>query len=159
MKSAIVVIIAGVLLCAAGFCAFYYWGTASHRGLLHQEAPELAWLKKEFNLSDGELARVTQLHDTYQPHCAEMCRLIDEHGDKLKTLLTGTNTVTPEIEAMLAESAKLRVECQRDMLQHFFEVSQTMPSAQGRRYIEWISERTFIRSHDSMNTVGHSKGH
>jgi len=155
MKSASVVIIAGVLLCAVGFCGFYYWGTASHRGLLHQQAPELAWLKKEFNLSDGELTRVTKLHDAYQPHCKEMCRRIDEHGARLKKLLTGTNTVTPEIEATLAESAKLRAECQRDMLQHFFEVSQTMPPTQGRRYLEWIAERTFIRSHGDMNTAGH----
>jgi hypothetical protein len=41
------------------------------------------------------------------------------------------------------------------MLQHFFEISRTMPPAQGRRYLEWISERTFIRSHSDMNTMGH----
>jgi hypothetical protein len=155
MKSAIVVLIAGVLLCAAAFCGFYYWGTASHRELLHEQTPELAWLKKEFNLSDTEMGRVTKLHDDYQPHCAEMCRRIDEQGARLKTLLTATNAMTPEIEAALAESSKLRADCQRDMLQHFFAVSQTMPPAQGKRYLEWISERTFIRSHDGMSAMGH----
>ena len=155
MKSAILVLVAGVLLCAVAFCGFYYWGTASHRGLIHQQTPELAWLKKEFNLSDAEITRITKLHDAYQPHCAEMCRRIDEHGANLKTLLTGTNAMTPELEAALTESSKLRAECQRDMLQHFFEVSRTMPPAQGKRYLEWISERTFIRSHGGMSTAEH----
>ena len=155
MKSAIVVLIAGILLCAAAFCGFYYWGTASHRELLHEQTPELAWLKKEFNLSDAELTRITKLHDDYQPHCAEMCRRIDEQGARLKTLLTATNAMTPEIEAALTESTKLRADCQRDMLQHFFAVSQTMPPAQGRRYLEWISGRTFIRAHGGMNAMGH----
>ena len=155
MKSTVVVLFAGVLLCALAFCGFYYWGTASQRGLLHQQSPELAWLKMEFNLSDAELTRITTLHDAYQPRCAEMCRRIDEQGAKLKSLLTVTNTMTPEMEAALTESTKLRAECQRNMLQHFFEVSQTMPPAQGKRYLEWISERTFIRAHSEMNTAGH----
>jgi hypothetical protein len=155
MKSAIMVLVAGVLLCAVAFCGFYYWGTASHRGLLQQQAPELAWLKKEFNLSDAEFTRITKLHAAYQPRCMEMCRRIDEQGKTLKALLNSTNAMTPEIEAALAESTKLRAECQRNMLQHFFEVSRTMPPAQGRRYLEWISERTFMPSHGEMSTESH----
>lgn len=155
MKSTIAVIIAGVLLCAVVFCGFYYWGMATHRDMFQGRTPELAWLQKEFALSDAELARITTLHDAYQPRCAEMCRRIDEQGAKLKTLLTGTNAMPPELEAALAESTKLRAECQRNMLQHFFEVSQTMPPAQGKRYLEWISERTFIRAHGELNMSGH----
>ena len=155
MKSAILILVAGVLLCAVAFCGFYFWGTSSHRGLLHEPTPELAWLKKEFNLSDLELTRITKLHDDYQPHCAAMCRRIDEQGAKLKALLTATNTMTPEIDAALAESSELRAECQHDMLQHFFTVSQTMPPAQGKRYLEWISERTFLRAHSGMSTMEH----
>ena len=49
-----------MLLCAAAFCGFYYWGTASHRDLLQGQTPELAWLKREFNLSDAEFARITK---------------------------------------------------------------------------------------------------
>ena len=155
MKSIIAVLIGGVLLCAVAFCGFYYSGTASHRAMLKEQTPELAWLQKEFALSDPELARIAKLHDAYQPHCKEMCRRIDEQGKKLKLLLNSTNTVTPEIEAALMESARLRAECQRDMLQHFFEVSRTMPPAQGKRYLQWISERTFMPSHGEMSTAAH----
>ena len=147
MKSALAILIAGLIACAAAFCGFYLLGTASHREILQEQSPELAWLKKEFQLSDTELARLTTLHEAYQPHCKEMCRRIDEQTERLKQLLAGTNTMTPEIQATIAESARLRGECQRDMLRHFFEVSQTMPPEQGRRYLVWITERTFLPAH------------
>ena len=94
-----------------------------------------------------------QVSDAYQPDCKEMCRRIDEQGTRLKKLLSASHTMTPEIEAAFAESAKLRADCQRDMLQHFFEVSRTMPPAQGRRYLDWISERTFVPSHGEMSAA------
>ena len=155
MKSTIAVIFGGVLLCAVAFCGFYYWGTASHRGMMREQTPELAWLKKEFNLSDAEFTRLSKLHDAYQPHCREMCRRIDQQNTKLQTLLTNASTMTPEIETAVADMARLRGECQRDMLRHFFEVSQTMPPAQGRRYLDWISERTFMPSHGEMSAEAH----
>ena len=153
MKKSIAILCAGLLVSVAAFCGFYYMGTASQRAVADGETPELVWLQKEFKLSDAELTRITKLHDAYQPDCKEMCRRIDEHGVKLKKLLSATNAMTPEIEAAFAESAKLRAECQRNMLQHFFEVSRSMPPAQGRRYLDWISERTFVPSHGEMRAA------
>ena len=153
MKKSIAILCAGLLVSVVAFCGFYYMGTASQRVVVSGETPELAWLKQEFNLDDTEFARITKLHDAYQPHCMEMCRRIDEQGKKLKKLLSATNTMTPEIEAAFAESATLRADCQREMLQHFFEVSRTMPPAQGRRYLDWISERTFVPSHGEMSAA------
>jgi heavy-metal resistance protein len=147
MKLALAVLLAGLLACAGAFCGFYLLGTASHRAILHEQTPELAWLKKEFQLSDAELTRVTKLHESYQSHCEQMCRRIDEQTERLKELLARTNAMTPEIEATISESGRLRAECQRDMMRHFFEVSQTMPPEQGRRYLLWITERTFMPAH------------
>ena len=155
MKTAFTVLFGGLAVCAAAFCGFYFWGTASHREMLRQQEPELAWLQKEFKLTEAELTRIAKMHDAYQPHCKEMCRRIDEQGVKLKNLLSSTNTMTPEIEAALAESGRLRAECQRNMLKHFFEVSKTMPAEQGQRYLAWISERTFISAHGEMTTGAH----
>jgi len=155
MKKSIAILCAGLLLCVAAFCGFYFTGTASQREVLGSETPELAWLKKEFNIGDAEFSRITKLHDAYQPHCKDMCLRIDERGMKLKKLLSATNAMTPEIEAAFVESAKLRTDCHRDMLKHFFEVSRTMPPAQGKRYLEWISERTFAPAHGEMTTAGH----
>jgi Spy/CpxP family protein refolding chaperone len=147
MKPALAILITGFVVCAAAYCGFYVIGTASHREMLNEQTPELAWLKKEFQLSDAELTRITKLHEAYQPHCREMCRRIDEQTDRLKKLLASANAMTPEIEATIAESGRLRAECHRDMMRHFFQVSQTMPPEQGRRYLTWITKRTFLPAH------------
>ena len=144
MKRVVLIFAVGLIVALAAYCGFYAMGTAAHRDLLQSQSPELFWLKKEFNLSDAELTRIAKLHEAYRPHCVEMCRRIDQQNAKLKRLLAATNTMTPEVEQFLAEAAQLRSECQRDMLRHFFAVSQTMPPEQGRRYLEWILERTVL---------------
>src|SRR5213596_2050670 len=137
MKSAIAVLAVGLVVGACAFCGFYYLGTAAPRELAKGQTPELTWLKSEFNLTDMELARITKLHQAYQPHCEKMCRRIDAQNKRLKELLAATNQMTTEIEAAIAASARLRGECQRDMLEHFLAVSRTMPPEQGRRYLTW----------------------
>ena len=144
MKRLLLILFAGLAVAAAAYCAVYYTGTARHRELLENKRPELAWLKDEFYLSDAEFKRITELHEAYQPHCVEMCRRIDAKNSELKALLSSTNTLTPDIETKLNETAQLRAECQRSMLKHFFEVSRTMPPEQGRRYLEWVQEKTFM---------------
>jgi Tfp pilus assembly protein PilO len=147
MKRAGIILLICLGVAVAAYAGVYFSSTAAHRALLECDQPELAWLKKEFDLSDAELARLSQLHAAYQPHCKEMCRRIDEQDKKLRQLLAPTNTVTPEIEQAIADSARLRGECHRDMLQHFFEVSRTMPPEQGRRYLQWVQQRTFLTNH------------
>ena len=73
-----------------------------------------------------------------------MCRQIDTQNAQLQKLLADTTNVTPEIDTALAETARLRSECQRMMLRHFFQVSQTMPSEQGRRYLSWVTRKAFL---------------
>ena len=119
----------------------------------HGPAPELAWLKTEFNISEGEFERVEDLHRTYLRECEERCRRIDEVNAELKRLVAVTNTVTPAIEAALARAAQLRAECQAKMLQHCFEVSRTMPPEQAQRYLAWVQDKTIPPSHSSM--TGH----
>jgi hypothetical protein len=134
----------GLFLAVVGYCGFYFASTASHRDLLQTRAPELAWLKMEFNLSDAEFKRISELHESYMPHCKEMCRRIDLKNAELKALLASTNTLTEDIEKALTGAAQLRVDCQKMMLKHFYEVSQTMPPEQGKRYLAWVQEKTFL---------------
>src|SRR5712675_2045588 len=149
MKKGVLILVFGLVAAAAAYGCIYFACTASARSLQRTDKPELAWLKEEFNLSDAEFKRVADLHAAYLPQCAEMCRQIDTQSQHLKELLAATNQITPEIEAAIAESSHLRAECQRNMLKHFYEVSRTMPPEQGRRYLAWVQERTFL-SNDSM---------
>jgi hypothetical protein len=152
MKRPWLILIAGLFLAVVAYSAFYYAGTAGSRNSTRGEHPELGWLKKEFRLSDTEFSRISQMHEAYLAGCAERCRLIDEKNEHLKELLSTTNFITPEIEGALSEAAQLRAECQKKMLQHFYEVSRTMPAEQGRRYLAWVQEQTIMSdSHHSMH--------
>lgn len=144
MKRAGLILLLGLLVGTAGFSGFYYLGTASHRSLMQEPQPELAWLKKEFKLSDVEFARISQMHAAYRPQCAERCRRIEEQNEKLQRLLAQSTNVTPEIQTLLAERAKTRAECETEMLKHFLAVSRTMPPEQGRRYLSWVQRQTFM---------------
>ena len=148
----------GIFLGAAGFVGCYFLGTAPGRGLMQEAQPELAWLKKEFNLSDAEFDRISALHDAYLPQCGERCRLIEEQNLKLKQLLAKEVSVTSEIQTLLAERAKTRALCETEMLKHFHEVSQAMPPEQGRRYLAWVEERTVLRPQamESSHKTDHS---
>lgn len=144
MKKAALILAAGLVLCTAAFAAFYYFGTASCRAMMSEPQPELAWLKKEFHLSDAELARITSLHESYLPQCAQRCMRIAELNNKLEQLLAQASSVTPEIQSVLAERAKTRAECEAEMLNHFLQVSRMMPPEQGRRYLEWVEQQTCL---------------
>ena len=152
MRRTWLILIAGLIAAGAAYLCSYYAGTAKNHHLETTQEPELAWLKQEFHLSDPEFSRIKQMHESYIVGCAERCRRIDEKNEQLKRLLSVTNQVTPQIQAALAESAQLRAECQKQMLQHFYEVSQTMPPEQGKRYLAWVHDQTILSdTHSQMH--------
>lgn len=157
MKRAALILLAGLLAAAAGFCALYYLGLHEHRSMLESPAPELAWLKREFRLGDAEFERVARLHDGYMPRCAELCRQIAARNAELQQLLAGTNVDAKAVEQKLKEAGDLRVQCQQNMFNHFVEVSRQMPPEQGRRYLQWVQQRTLTPEHDMAQR--HDNGH
>ncbi|HWX23070.1 MAG TPA: periplasmic heavy metal sensor [Candidatus Binatia bacterium] len=164
MKKGLLILVLGLVVATAGFASFYYLGTTSCRGMMQQPKPELAWLKQQFHLSDQEFARVSQLHDAYLPQCAARCQRIQEENAKLRDLFTQATDLTPEIQNLLAERAKMRADCEAEMMKHFLAVSRTMPPEQGRRYLAWVEQQTFLRGHEMenhhlMDAEGHMAGH
>jgi hypothetical protein len=147
VKHAKSILWAGLILALIAYFGGYFAGTAKHRAMLQSDAPELAWLKKEFNLSDAEFQRISELHDAYLPGCAERCARIDATNAVLKELLYETGDLTFEVKQKLADAAALRLECQTAMLSHFLAVSKAMPPEQGKRYLSWIGQRTFMPEH------------
>lgn len=153
MKRGMVILLTGVALGLCACCGFYFAGTTSHRAMLESGTPELTWLKNEFKLGDAEFKGITELHTAYMPQCAEMCRRIDVKNAELQQLLSKSSAITPEIESKLAEVAQIRVECQKNMLRHFFEVGRNMPSEQGKRYLAWVQARTLRPEHGMHQAV------
>ena len=56
--------------------------------------------------------------------------------------MNGATNLSPEAAQKLAEVAELRAQCQAQMLQHFIDVSRTMPPEQGRRYLAEMQRLT-----------------
>jgi hypothetical protein len=143
MKRSILILMLGLLAGLAAFAGLYSWKTVPHQKAVQESAaPELAWLRTEFNLSDEDFVRISELHLGYLPECEEMCRRIEAVHAKLRPLVLDSTAVTPQIEGLLAEAADLRRHCQSVMLQHFYAVSRAMPEAEGRRYLARMQELT-----------------
>ena len=151
MKKGVLILVFGLVAAAAAYGCVYFACMSSARSLQHSDKPELAWMKEEFNLSDADFKRVSELHEAYLPRCREMCIQIDAQNTKLQKLLAGPKDVSPEIERELVESSRLRTECQTMMLRHFFQVSQTMPPEQGRRYLSWVKAKAFLPDYGMPN--------
>jgi hypothetical protein len=146
MKRGLSILLLGLLACATASFVVYRARTATHRAMLRQSAPELAWLKKEFNLSDAEFLHIAELHSAYLPQCHQRCQTIEAQNEKLQQLLATNTNVTPEIESLLAERAKVRADCEAAMLKHFLEVSRAMPPTEAERYLAWVKAQTFAPS-------------
>jgi hypothetical protein len=152
MRKGALILLLGLLVAATAFCGFYYLGTASYRSILSQPEPELAWLKQEYHLSDAEFARISRLHAAYLPQCRVRCQRIAQLNARLQQLLATATTVTPEIKSLLAERATTRAECESEMLEHFLQVSRTMPPEQGQRYLAWVERQTFMGGQSMENS-------
>ena len=120
---------------------------------LVQPGDDLAWLRREFRLSETELARIRQLHEGYLPKCRVFCDRIAAKKNELQVALEAGPGFTPDAEHKLAELGALRCQCQGQMLRHFYEVSQTMSPEQGRRYLTEMQRLTLGFHEQFENTM------
>jgi hypothetical protein len=136
-------IVSGVALIGA-ILWFAAYAVSRHLCVSHfaKSTDDLDWLRQEFRLNQQELDRIRALHDGYLPKCREMCEHIAARKAELKAALGDGLTVSPAAEAKLAEVARLRAECQTQMLRHFAEVARAMPPEQGRRYLAEMQRLT-----------------
>ncbi|MBL9126069.1 MAG: hypothetical protein JNL97_00410 [Verrucomicrobiales bacterium] len=118
----------------------------------------LAWVAKEFHLEHDSFARIQELHARYRPSCEVRCRRIDDHTRRLSQALLASKSLTPEIQQLVEEGARLRAECQTALAAHLLEVAGCMPPEQGRRYLELMLPATGITaSSHSIDTYSHAR--
>jgi hypothetical protein len=159
MKRSLLIIIVAVLASTALFGSSYFMGRRVCEACVTHSADNLDWLREEFHLSDGDMARVRELHNAYMPECAEMCGQIAAKKQELDAELAGATNITPAAKQKLTELAVVRSQCQAQMLEHFIRVSQAMPPEQGRRYLSEM-ERLTIGSHEQTEqTMSAHAGH
>lgn len=167
MNRSLVIVLAALMLGAALFGGSYFAGRRACVMSLSNPADDLAWLRTEFHLSDAEMAGIQKLHEGYLPKCAEMCARIAAKKLELEAALnpdthTGagaTTNLNPVVQQKLAEIAALRAQCQAQMLQHFTDVSRTMPPEQGRRYLAEMQRLTLGFHEQTEQSMSESMGH
>ena len=142
MRSPKLIVVGAGALAALAFAVCYLAMGRMRDPSTKEPADPLAWLRVEFKLSDAEMARIRGLHEGYLPKCEEMCARIAVKNIELAEAMEAATNVTPAIAQKLSEVAACRAECQQQMLQHFYEVSQAMPREQGQRYIEEMKRLT-----------------
>jgi len=135
MKRGFIIALVALALGAGVFFLCYRVGTSPLRHVAAQPGGEMVWLTREFQLDAGQTQRIAQLQADYEPRCMEMCRKITGNNARLDRLITASRERTPEMEALLRESADIQVECRREMLTHIYAVAAVMSPEQSQRYL------------------------
>jgi hypothetical protein len=149
MNRSLIILLGALALGTAIFAGSYVTARHATVACCVRPADNLDWLRTEFHLNDADLARIRQLHEGYRPKCAEMCARIAAKKSELDAVLGHSPNVTAEAQAKLSELAALRAQCQAQMLEHFAAVSQAMPPAEGRRYLDRMQQLT-LGSHEQI---------
>jgi hypothetical protein len=142
MKRSPVTLLLALVAGVAVFAASYVLAQRLCVKRVASSADDLDWLRQEFRLSDAELTRIRALHDGYMPRCAEMCKQIAAMKLEVESALADATNITVVAEERVMELCELRAKCQLQMLRHFAEVSQAMPTEQGRRYLAEMQRLT-----------------
>ena len=159
MNRSLVIVLAALVLGATLFGGSYLTGRRACVMTLANPADDLAWLRTEFHLTDAEMARIRELHEGYLPKCAGMCAKIAAKKSELAAALNGATNAGPVVQQKLAEIAALRAQCQAQMLQHFAEVSRTMPPEQGQRYLAEMQRLTLGFHEQTEQSMSESADH
>ena len=159
MNRSLLILLGALALGAALFGGAYAMSRHVCERCMAGSVSDLDWLQKEFHLDAGEMARIQALHEGYLPKCAEMCAKIAAKKSELEAALNSSTNANPVAAQKLAELAALRAQCQAQMLQHFTEVSQTMPPAEGRRYLAEMQRLTLGLHEQTASSMSDSMGH
>jgi len=143
MNRSLLILLGALAVGTALFTGSYLASRHTCLMCLDEPTDNLAWLRTEFHLSDAEMARIRQLHDGYKPQCAQMCARIAAKKSELDVLLGSGTNLTAAAQVKMTELAALRTQCQSQMFQHFVTVSQTMPAAEGQRYLAVMKRALF----------------
>jgi hypothetical protein len=136
MKKALFILSLALLSGVVAFCLMrQHRMSAHHGGPLLDSMPELAWVRTDLHLTDGQFAKVSDLHVAYRPKCVELCRCMEESRTKLEALSRKERGVTPELETAIDENARVRSRCQAAMLKHIYDTAAVLDRNQADRYL------------------------
>lgn len=147
MNRTVLVAVVALLAGVAGFLASRHpWGSRPPDSPVSiggpSVLPELEWLRREFELTDTQFAKVSELHASYRPTCESLCARVIASHDKVKRLADSGTRVSPELRSALEEHASLHAECQAAMLDHLYRTAACLSPGQARDYLDAMVPHT-----------------
>jgi Heavy-metal resistance len=106
--------------------------------LAQDRSRPMSWLRAQFSLNEQQARKVEQIHSEYETDCAQMCARIAQTDERLANLICSSQTMTPEIQAAIVETDRLRSECRTKMLEHFYRIAGELPARKQREYLEVV---------------------
>ena len=64
-----------------------------------------------------------------------MCARIAQTDERLANLIRSSKQITPEIQAAIVETDRLRSECRAKMLEHFYRIAAQLPAEKQSDYL------------------------
>jgi hypothetical protein len=120
------ILVAGTVAAVLTFC------------LLQRPRSTDGWLQREFSLTDEQMRQVRVLQQGYEGTCQEICERIQQSDARLAALLASSDRLTPEVQAALADTDRVRTDCRTRMLEHFYRVAAVIPENERPRYLEMV---------------------
>jgi hypothetical protein len=100
-----------------------------------ERSTPMSWLRTEFSLNDRQTKTVERIHSEYEIDCVQMCSRIAETDERLAKLICASQEITPEIQAAILETDRLRTECRTKMLEHFYRIAAELPAERRTEYL------------------------
>lgn len=158
MRHGIFILILALLLAGTAFCGCRWFAGREARAMSERADGEMEWLRREFDLSDDQFARVAALHEAYRPKCDELCAAVVAANSKLDAAIDESRDVTPAVAAALKDVATVEEDCHRAMLAHIYAVSAEMSPPSAQRYLAMMKPR-IIRSPEMLHRTVTDAGH
>lgn len=136
MKKGLLILVAAMM---AGILAFFLGRgqpSSATGPVLLDSMPELTWLRTDLNLTDDQYAKVEQLHRSYRPVCAEMCRRIAESEAMVAKLASERSSMNDDLAKAIENHGRVIAECKRSMLEHLYQTASLMEERQSQRYLK-----------------------
>jgi hypothetical protein len=111
---------------------------------------EQQWLKREFALSDAQLATIERLERAYRLICDGHCADYMTAHSRLEALVAKNAAWRPEMGQAMETLYRTQMECQRDMLKHAYEISAVMAPDQAQRYLAMILGKLSLTPPEEM---------
>lgn len=96
------------------------------------------WLCHQYALGPEEARKLDSLERDYGSRCGPYCDVMCKANAHLGTLALGSDTVTPELRAAVAETDRIRTSARIAMLEHFYAVAAQLPPDKRRDYLQKV---------------------